>query len=553
MIREHWITGAFLVLLIFAALTAHAGAWYSSDWDYRKEITVNNTGSELTNYQVMFTVNRSSGTDSGTTVYLNGKCEEDYDDIRFVGADDTTAWDYWIESSSATVATIWVEVPSLPTGDTTGYLYYGNSGASAGSDGDATFPVFDHFLGSTLGDEWTSTLGAGLSISDSIATMTNAATDQKGIYHDNSYGTNYAFRAKAKYADAAWPEIGWDRRLSGGGSEMVALTTNGNTHFTTYSSDGTPVSNNIVAFDANYHIFECIRNGSTSVIGYVDSSTATVSTHIPTNSMPLMVSVYADVIYVDWILLRKYTATEPTVSAWGSEEVLPTVAAFSANVTTGNAPLHVGFTDASTGVGLSNWTWDFQNDDTPDSYDQNPAFTYTIAGVYTVNLTVTGTGGTDSEIKVDYITVTNATPTPTPTPTVTPTGTPPVQEEIPEGHLTPLAFVVLAFMVCGLTVYTFADNQNRNYLYIATAAVAMIVSFLLGIFLQVGTVSVDFVNTLDEVTVNESVLSTYDVQRVAITDLGFGWFFIFWGVVMLIITILAVIELFREPQRRYEE
>lgn len=146
-----------------------------------------------------------------------------------------------------------------------------------------------------------------------------------------------------------------------------------------------------------------------------------------------------------------------------------------------------------------------------------------------------------------------ATPTPTPTVTPTGTGTIPVQEEIPEGHLTPLAFVVLAFLVCGLTVYTFADNQNRNYLYIATAAVAMIVSFLLGIFLQVGTVSVDFVNTLDEVTVNETVMSTYDVQRVAITDLGFGWFFIFWGVVMLIITILAVIELFREPQRRYEE
>jgi PKD repeat protein len=236
-------------------------------------------------------------------------------------------------------------------------------------------------------------------------------------------------------------------------------------------------------------------------------------------------------------------------------------ASFTGTPLSGSTPITVQFTDASTvevGI-LSSWNWSF-GDSTPNSTQQNPAHTFTTSGCYDITLSITNSlGMNDTLVREDYVCAGNVTPTPTvtptstPTPTVTPTGTPPVQEEIPEGHLTPLAFVVLAFMVCGLTVYTFADNQNRNYLYIATAAVAMIMAFLLGIFLRVGTVSVDFVNTLDEVTINESVLSTYDVQRVAITDLGFGWFFIFWGVVMLIITILAVIELFREPQRRYEE
>jgi PKD repeat protein len=544
MIREHWITGAFLVLLIFAALTAHASAWYSSDWDYGKEFTINNTGSELTNYQVMFTVNRSAGSDSGTTVYLNSKCEEDYDDIRFVGADDTTAYNYWIESSSSTVASIWVNFTSLPTGNTTIYLYYGNSGASAVSDGYATFPVFDDFLGSAVDtDVWTVT--GSPTVSGGILTVPSA-----GICSKTGFGTNYCYRSRANLPNNANCNTGFGC----GGTYWALIQGNyptGSTMNSRSCLDGSNEETTNLGATTGYNIFEIKRNAATSIYFSInDVLKATHTSMIPSISLyPSSSSNSGVTSYVDWILVRKYTATEPTISAWGSEEARSTVAAFSANVTTGNAPLHVGFTDASTGVGLSNWTWDFQNDDTPDSYDQNPAFTYTIAGVYTVNLTVTGTGGTDSEIKVDYITVTNATPTPTPTPT----GTPPVQEEIPEGHLTPLAFVVLAFMVCGLTVYTFADNQNRNYLYIATAAVAMIVSFLLGIFLQVGTVSVDFVNTLDEVTVNESVLSTYDVQRVAITDLGFGWFFIFWGVVMLIITILAVIELFREPQRRYEE
>lgn len=86
-----------------------------------------------------------------------------------------------------------------------------------------------------------------------------------------------------------------------------------------------------------------------------------------------------------------------------------TVAAFSANQTVGCPPLHVGFTDASTGTGLSNWSWDFDDDDVPDSYDRNATWTFSDAGTYTVNLTVVGDCGTDSEIKTDYITVSSGT------------------------------------------------------------------------------------------------------------------------------------------------
>ncbi|MDD5187465.1 MAG: DUF2341 domain-containing protein, partial [Methanoregula sp.] len=80
------------------------------------------------------------------------------------------------------------------------------------------------------------------------------------------------------------------------------------------------------------------------------------------------------------------------------------VAGFTADVTNGTAPLTVNFTDQSTGTPTS-WLWDFGDNDT--SSVQNPSHTYTAAGTYTVNLTVTGAGGSTSAVKTSLITVTS--------------------------------------------------------------------------------------------------------------------------------------------------
>jgi len=88
---------------------------------------------------------------------------------------------------------------------------------------------------------------------------------------------------------------------------------------------------------------------------------------------------------------------------------LPT-ANFTSNITSGTAPLAVKFTDTSTGVAISEWKWDFNNDKTIDSTSQNPEYIYSSPGIYTVNLTVMTNGRSDSEVKTRYITVaTNAT------------------------------------------------------------------------------------------------------------------------------------------------
>ena len=86
----------------------------------------------------------------------------------------------------------------------------------------------------------------------------------------------------------------------------------------------------------------------------------------------------------------------------------PPEADFTADVTEGPAPLNVHFTDLSTGV-IDDWAWDF---DGGWSGQQNPTYMFMDPGVYTITLTVTGPGGSDTEVKTDYITVTEPVPEP---------------------------------------------------------------------------------------------------------------------------------------------
>ena len=85
----------------------------------------------------------------------------------------------------------------------------------------------------------------------------------------------------------------------------------------------------------------------------------------------------------------------------------PPVAAFTANVTSGVAPLTVRFTDLSTGLPFE-WGWSFGDGGT--SSLKNPVHTYANPGVYTVTLTVRGIGGIDSETKIHYIIVSTPIP-----------------------------------------------------------------------------------------------------------------------------------------------
>jgi PKD repeat protein len=77
------------------------------------------------------------------------------------------------------------------------------------------------------------------------------------------------------------------------------------------------------------------------------------------------------------------------------------VSEFTGTPTTGDTPLSVQFIDHSTGT-ITSYAWDFG--DTVTSYLQNPEHIYTAAGNYSVNLTVSGPGGSSSKLRTNYIT-----------------------------------------------------------------------------------------------------------------------------------------------------
>ena len=99
-----------------------------------------------------------------------------------------------------------------------------------------------------------------------------------------------------------------------------------------------------------------------------------------------------------------YSDQLPLVSASMPQQPVLPVADFKMDNSSGPAPLSVQFTDLSENA--VSWSWDFENDGNIDSIDENPVYTFTTPGTYTVTLTVTNENGAAS--KTATVTVTQA-------------------------------------------------------------------------------------------------------------------------------------------------
>ncbi len=98
-------------------------------------------------------------------------------------------------------------------------------------------------------------------------------------------------------------------------------------------------------------------------------------------------------------------ATAITVTVSNTASAL--VANFTATPTRGSVPLTVAFTDTSTG-GATQWAWQFG--DGGSSTTRHPSYTYRAPGSYTVRLTVTNAGGSNTLTRTNYIAVTAPAP-----------------------------------------------------------------------------------------------------------------------------------------------
>ena len=118
------------------------------EWQYYVNVTVVNSGTTLTNYPVKVTLNTQS-------LISQGKMRSDGGDIRFITTSGTLL-NYYVESGINTANTIiWVLMPSIPNGNTTIVMLYGNPTATSQSSETAVFPYKTTFHDGSNMTGWT--------------------------------------------------------------------------------------------------------------------------------------------------------------------------------------------------------------------------------------------------------------------------------------------------------------------------------------------------------------------------------------------------------------
>ena len=172
--------------LLLSFSFASAAGWYDTDWQYRKEITIDSTkvAADLTNFPVLLAI---------TDADLAGEALANGDDILFTGDDGTTKLDHEIGSYSAGDLVAWVRVPSLPSStNTLVYLYYGNAVASnqenAAGVWDGNYVMVQH-LDETGGDHYDAT--GYLNNSDVVLVTDQGAAGTIGGADDCNGATDY--------------------------------------------------------------------------------------------------------------------------------------------------------------------------------------------------------------------------------------------------------------------------------------------------------------------------------------------------------------------------
>jgi len=294
---------AFLAMFILNIRTVFA--WYNPSWLYRKAVNISNSGSSLTDYQILVAADTAS-------LISAGRMKADCSDIRFVDSDDATALSYWIESGCNSASTkIWVKVPSISSGSKTIYMYYGNSIIGSESNGAATFVLFDDFDDGSLDTTNRWNAGAGTPTESGGILTLNSAGER--IYSKSRYGINTALRFRANYpAAGSW--IGYE--TAGYGTAPFALVDYDATYgFVAYNYVSAAKTTALGAFTGSYHTYDIIRNSTTNIYNVNNILKATHTTQLSSNNLYMTLVAYAGTTFtVDWIALRKYSSPEPTTS-----------------------------------------------------------------------------------------------------------------------------------------------------------------------------------------------------------------------------------------------
>lgn len=161
-------------------------AWADDNFGYRQTVTITNSGSAQTDYQVSFTLDTA-------TLITAGKMLSNCNDLRVTDYNGNLL-PYWVEESGTNACNtattkIWVKIPSLIAGTSSLLVYYGNPMAKSQSSGSAVFEFFDNF---SLLDTSKWTVTGSPTLSSGILTLPSSTLSSVSTYSNQTVG----FRAK---------------------------------------------------------------------------------------------------------------------------------------------------------------------------------------------------------------------------------------------------------------------------------------------------------------------------------------------------------------------
>lgn len=294
-------------------------AWLTN-WHYRKPITITNSGSMLSDYQVVVTVDIAS-------LVSVGKMLPNGNDIRFTSSNGFTILNYWIEPGTNPSATnIWIKVPSILPGPNVIYIYYGNSLATAASNGDSTFTYFDDFNSSAnwnLLSPYGIISGGKLEINvwgETTSSQVPLATFKTPMPLPYVFMYNVKIVTDTRHPDKWFDQIGVSSAIPTTRGESLGVGYIGSGLFTCYGATSpTPMT---IAEDIPYTVsHEVTSTYDKMSVGNIYS----VCSIVHSDNIYIGLGNYYEHVTHDWMAIRKFADTVPTVSVIGSEQLSSSV------------------------------------------------------------------------------------------------------------------------------------------------------------------------------------------------------------------------------------
>ena len=132
----------------------HALAWLG-DWQYRKRITLKGEAGAGTQYQVLLSIGQNASAQN-FNLHLDNNATSFPDDLRFTSNDGETLLSHWVEELSGNpgqqTAKVWVRVSGNLNTNQDIFVYYGNPAAVSASNPQSTFVFYDDFNRADVAD-----------------------------------------------------------------------------------------------------------------------------------------------------------------------------------------------------------------------------------------------------------------------------------------------------------------------------------------------------------------------------------------------------------------